>query len=161
MPPFSLIFFNLHVLYPPVALSAANLKAAEAWLEENAKRPGVKTTNSGLQYEILEPGEGERYQPPADGEPDNRRFLITYEGETFDGAVFERIGGEQMVAVGDEGLPGLVEALKLMRPGATWKVYLKPELAYGDRRVNATVGPNQGVAFTINYIDLRELEVRD
>jgi FKBP-type peptidyl-prolyl cis-trans isomerase len=141
-------------------VAKSNLMEAEAWLATNAKKEGVKTTKSGLQYEIVKQGEGEVYQSPPAGEVEKRRFLITYEGSTFDGKVFERIGGDKMVAVGEQGVPGLVEALKLMPVGSTWKVYLKPELAYGDRRVNAYVGPNQGVMFTVNLGGLKEVEVQ-
>jgi FKBP-type peptidyl-prolyl cis-trans isomerase FklB len=141
-------------------VAKSNLMEAEAWLATNAKKEGVKTTKSGLQYEIVKQGEGEVYQSPPAGEVEKRRFLITYEGSTFDGKVFERIGGDKMVAVGEQGVPGLVEALKLMPVGSTWKIYLKPELAYGDRRVNAYVGPNQGVMFTVNLGGLKEVEVQ-
>lgn len=141
-------------------VAKTNQSAAEAWLATNARKEGVKTTQSGLQYEVIKQGEGEVYKAPADGAAEKRRFLITYEGSTFDGKVFERIGGDKMVAVGEQGVPGLVEALKLMPIGSTWKLYLKPELAYGDRRVNAYVGPNQGVIFTVNLGGLKEVEVQ-
>jgi FKBP-type peptidyl-prolyl cis-trans isomerase len=141
-------------------LAKTNESAATEWLAANAKKEGVKTTKSGLQYEVVKQGEGEVYKAPADGEVDKRRFLITYEGMTLDEKVFERIGGDKMVAVGEQGIPGLVEALKLMPVGSTWKLFLKPELAYGDRRVNAYVGPNQAVIFTVNLGAIKEVEVQ-
>lgn len=141
-------------------VAQTNLSSATEWLATNAKKEGVKTTKSGLQYEVVKEGEGEVYKAPAEGEVEKRRFLITYEGSTFDGKVFERIGGDKMVAVGEQGVPGLVEALKLMPIGSTWKLYLKPELAYGDRRVNAYVGPNQGVIFTVSLGGLKEVQVQ-
>jgi FKBP-type peptidyl-prolyl cis-trans isomerase len=141
-------------------LTKTNESAAEEWLAANAKKDGVESTKSGLQYEVVTQGEGEVYKAPADGEVDKRRFLINYEGMTFDEKVFERIGGDEMVAVGEQGIPGLVEALKLMPVGSTWKVFLKPELAYGDRRVNALVGPNQGVIFTVNLGAIKEVQVQ-
>ena len=142
-------------------LAKLNNDAAEKWLASNKKKEGVKATESGLQYEVITKGEGDTYQAPAKGEPEKRRFLITYEGSTFDGKVFERIGGDEMVAVGDQGIPGLVEALKLMPVGSTWKLFLSPELAYGDRRINAHVGPNQGVIFEVTLGGIKELQVRE
>jgi FKBP-type peptidyl-prolyl cis-trans isomerase len=141
-------------------LAESNARAATEWLAANAKKEGVKSTESGLQYEVVEKGEGEVYKAPAAGKEDKRRFLITYEGMTFDEKVFERVGGEQMFAVGEQGIPGLVEALKLMPVGSTWKLFLKPELAYGDRRVNALVGPNQGVIFMVTLGAIKEVEVQ-
>ena len=76
------------------------------------------------------------------------------------GKVLERVGGDKMVALGEQGIPGLVEGLKLMPVGSTWKLYLKPELAYGDRRVNAYVGPNQGVVFTVTLSAFKEVQVQ-
>ena len=139
-------------------MSKINDGASKEWLATNAKKEGVKATKSGLQYEVIKEGEGEVYKAIAEG--DKRRFLITYEGSTFDGKVFERIGGDKMVAVGEQGIPGLVEGLKLMPVGSTWKLYLKPELAYGDRRVNAYVGPNQGVVFTVTLSAFKEVQVQ-
>ena len=139
-------------------MSKINDGAAKEWLATNAKKEGVKATKSGLQYEVIKEGEGEVYKAIAEG--DKRRFLITYEGSTFDGKVFERVGGDKMVALGEQGIPGLVEGLKLMPVGSTWKLYLKPELAYGDRRVNAYVGPNQGIVFTVTLSAFKEVQVQ-
>ena len=86
-------------------LAKTNESAAKTWLAANLKKEGVKATKSGLQYQIVTQGEGEVYKAPADGEVENRRFLITYEGSTFDGKIFERIGGDKMVAVGEQGIP--------------------------------------------------------
>jgi len=141
-------------------LADTNETAAHEWLAINAKKKDVMTTTTGLQYEVVKQGEGEVYKAPVEGEVEKRRFLITYEGATFAGKIFERVGGDKMIAVGEQGVPGLVEALKLMPVGSTWKLFLKPELAYGDRRINAYVGPNQGITFTVNLVDFKEVEVR-
>lgn len=140
-------------------LATQNKAAAVKWLAENAKKKGIKTTKSGLQYEVVETGKGEVYKAPQKGEQP-KRFLITYEGSDFEGKVFERIGGDKVVAVGEQGIPGLIEALKIMPVGSTWKLYLKPSLAYGERRLNSVVAPNTGVIFKVKLEAIKELEVR-
>jgi len=142
------------------SVADANASAAEAFLEINKEKEGVVTTDSGLQYEEITKGEGEVFKPLVEGEEDKRRFLIKYTGTTLDGKVFEQVGGDRLMAVGDNVMPGFKEALKLMPVGSTWKLYMKPELAYGKKRVNALVGPNSGVIFELTLVGIKEVDVK-
>lgn len=97
-----------------------------AFLSRNAKAPGVVTTESGLQYLVLEKGQG---APPTDTDV----ALITYIGKLPDGSVFDQ--SQQPVPMPVAGVvPGFSEALKLMPKGAKYRVWIKPELGYGAPR---------------------------
>lgn len=69
-------------------LATKNLEAGKAFLAENAKKEGIKTTDSGLQYEVLEPGGEETYQTPKEGEPE-KQFMVSYRGTLIDGTEFD------------------------------------------------------------------------
>ncbi|SOB79345.1 Domain amino terminal to FKBP-type peptidyl-prolyl isomerase [Sphingomonas guangdongensis] len=97
-----------------------------AFLARNAKQAGVVTTASGLQYQVLEKGQG---APPTDTDV----ALITYVGKLPDGSVFDQ--SQQPVPMPVAGVvPGFSEALKLMPKGAKYRVWIKPSLGYGGPR---------------------------
>ncbi|MBU3078159.1 FKBP-type peptidyl-prolyl cis-trans isomerase [Sphingomonas quercus] len=101
-------------------------------LTANAGKPGVITTPSGLQYKVLEPGKGAR--PTA-----MDTALVEYEGrlaatgKTFDSTA-EHGGGPAPMPVG-QMIPGFSEALQVMQPGGKYRVWIKPELGYGERDI--------------------------
>ena len=130
---------------------AMALERGREFLAENGKRPGVVTTASGLQYEVLAPGAGTGAQPgPTD--------LVTthYHGTLIDGKVFDSSvdRGEPMEFRVDGVIPGWTEALQLMRPGDKWKLFVPSELAYGDRG-NIGIGANQVLIFEVELIAVR------
>ena len=104
----------------------ANLKAGEAFLAENAKREGVVTLPSGLQYEVLATGEGR--QPKA-----TDKVQCHYHGTLIDGMVFDSSvqRGTPAVFGVNQVIPGWVEALQLMNEGSRWKLYIPSNLGYG------------------------------
>ncbi|CAN5119370.1 FKBP-type peptidyl-prolyl cis-trans isomerase [soil metagenome] len=109
--------------------NAANAKAAAEFLAKNKTEPGVKTTASGLEYKIIKSG-------PADGVPPKAtdEVKVLYEGKLLDGTVFDSAydrGAPEIFRV-DEVVPGWTEALKLMRPGDEWMVYVPPKIGYGE-----------------------------
>jgi FKBP-type peptidyl-prolyl cis-trans isomerase FklB len=107
----------------------ADPAAMQAFLRQNAQAPGVQTTPSGLQYKILHSGPT-NVPTLADGDA----VKVNYEGTLIDGTVFDTAaahGGPQDMTVG-ELVPGFNEALKMMRPGDSWMIYLPPQLGYGD-----------------------------
>ena len=112
------------------ALSEANLAAGKAFLAENAKKEGVVTTESGLQYKVITPSDGAKYDPKKDGE--NAKALITYEGRLLDGTIFDKNENEPFPIAVNEVVPGFSEALKLMPVGAEWELYIPSNLAYGE-----------------------------
>jgi len=127
----------------------ANIKAGEAFLAENAKNEGVVTLPSGLQYEIVKEGNGDK--PSA-----TDRVKCHYHGTLIDGRVFDSSvsRGEPAVFGVNQVIPGWVEALQLMPKGSTWKLYIPSHLAYGERGAGEMIAPNTTLIFEVELIDI-------
>lgn len=110
------------------AQAEANLAAGKAFLAENAKKPGVTTTESGLQYKILTAADGEKYDEAKHGK--NAKASITYEGRLINGSVFDAADTPIDMPI-NQVVPGFSEALKLMPVGSEWEIYIPAELGYG------------------------------
>lgn len=123
--------------------------ASAAFLAENAKKPGVTTLPSGLQYEVLAAGEG-----PSPKATDIVR--ARYHGTLIDGTVFDSTrerGDEPAEFPLNRVIPGWTEGLQLMNKGAKFKLYIPSELAYGERGAGQKVGPNQALVFEVELVD--------
>lgn len=124
-----------------------NRKNGEAFLTENAKRDGIKVTESGLQYEVLESGKGD--SPKAS---DN--VEVHYTGKLIDGTVFDS-SVERGVPASfgvTQVIPGWVEALQLMHEGDKWRLYIPSDLAYGPNGAGGVIGPNMTLIFDIELL---------
>ncbi len=131
---------------PDPTLSA--LEAGRAFLAENAMRSGVVTTPSGLQYEVVVAGEGDTPGPTA-------TVLTHYHGTFVNGRIFDssvQRGAPAQFPV-DRVIRGWTEALQMMKVGDKWKVYVPPELAYGERGMGP-VGPNETLIFEVELLDI-------
>jgi FKBP-type peptidyl-prolyl cis-trans isomerase len=137
-------------------VGAANLKASTQFLEENGKREGVITTASGLQYEILTPGGTEKYEAPEDGKPANKQFLVNYKGSLPDGTQFDASPAGKPVTMTLQVVPGFREALTSMPVGAKWRLYLPPNLAYGEQRRGRKIGPNSALIFELELVSIQD-----
>ena len=135
-------------------MQEANQKAAkqnreigEAFLSENAKREGVKTTASGLQYEVLESGNGA--QPTA-----NDRVEVHYTGKLIDGTVFDSSVERGVPATFGvtQVIPCGVEALQLMHEGDQWRLYIPSDLAYGPNGAGGLIGPDTTLIFDVQLL---------
>ena len=128
----------------------ANSEAGKAFLEENAKREEVTTTASGLQYEVLEEGEGD--SPKATDEVE-----VHYHGTLIDGSVFDSsVERGQPATFGvDKVIAGWTEALQLMKPGAKYKLFIPSDLAYGERSAGQMIGPNSTLIFEVELISVK------
>lgn len=119
----------------------------EAFLKENAKRPEVNVTASGLQYEIVKEGSGR--QPKA-----TDTVRCHYEGTLIDGTVFDSSYRRGMPA--DFGLnqviSGWTEGVQLMKEGSVFKFYLPYNLAYGEHGAGADIPPYAALIFTVELI---------
>ena len=136
--------------------AASNLEAGKKFLEENAKREGVITTKSGLQYEIIEKGGDEKYVAPKEGEEDNKQFLVHYKGTLIDGRQFDASPAGQPVPMTLQVVEGFKEALTTMPVGAKWKLYLPSNLAYGEERRSAEIGPNSTLVFELELVKIED-----
>lgn len=124
-----------------------NRKNSEAFLTENAKREGIKVTESGLQYEVLESGKGD--SPKAS---DN--VEVHYTGKLIDGTVFDS-SVERGVPASfgvTQVIPGWVEALQLMHEGDKWRLYIPSDLAYGPNGAGGVIGPNMTLIFDVELL---------
>jgi len=130
-------------------MAERNLAEGTAFLEENAQRPGVLTTPSGLQIEVLVEGTGDM--------PDiSDVVLVHYHGTTIDGTVFDSTveRGEPMELPLEWVIPGWSEGLRMMREGGKAILFIPPELAYGSEGAGAIIGPNTTVIFEVELIEI-------
>jgi FKBP-type peptidyl-prolyl cis-trans isomerase FklB len=129
---------------------AGEAKAAgEAFLAENAKREGVKVTESGLQYEVLEATIGQK--PKA-----TDKVRVHYEGNLIDGTVFDSSykRGESITFGLNQVIKGWTEGLQLMSIGSKYKLYLPYQLAYGERGAGANIPPYAALIFTVELLGI-------
>ncbi len=134
----------------------ANLAGGKKFLEENAKREGVTTTASGLQYEILEKGGDEKYVAPKEGEEASKQFLVNYRGTLIDGKQFDASPEGQPVPMTLQVIEGFKEALTMMTVGAKWKLFIPSELAYGAERRSADIAPNSVLIFELELVKIED-----
>ena len=129
---------------------AGEAKAAgEAFLAENAKREGVKVTESGLQYEVVEATIGQK--PKA-----TDKVRVHYEGTLIDGTVFDSSykRGESITFGLNQVIKGWTEGLQLMSIGSKYKLYLPYQLAYGERGAGANIPPYAALIFTVELLGI-------
>jgi len=133
------------------AQAEKNLAEGKTFLEENAKKKGVVTLKSGLQYQVLKEGKG---TPPL--KQDN--VTVHYHGTLVDGTVFDSSveRGEPTTFPVGGVIPGWVEALQLMKPGAKWKLFVPAELAYGERGAGPVIGPNAVLVFEVELLGVNQ-----
>lgn len=126
-----------------------NQQESAVFLEENGKKEGVVTLPSGLQYKVLEAGEGPSPKP-------GDQVKVHYTGTLIDGTVFDSSieRGEPIVFGVDQVIPGWTEALQLMSAGARWMLYIPPYLAYGANGAGGVIGPNQALIFEVQLIEV-------
>lgn len=128
-------------------MAEVNKAAGESFLAENGKRVEVKTTPSGLQYEVLTEGDGP--QPKATDQVE-----VHYTGRLIDGTVFDSsVDRGQPATFGvTQVIPGWVEALQLMKAGSKWRLFIPSDLAYGPNGAGGVIGPNQTLIFDVELL---------
>lgn len=133
----------------------ANLAAGKKFLEENGKREGVVTTESGLQYKILEKGGDSKYVAPKEGAPE-KQFMVNYKGTLIDGTEFDASPDGSPVPMTLQVIPGFKEALTTMPVGAKWRLFIPSELAYGAERRSAEIAPNTALIFDLELVEIKD-----
>ena len=134
------------------AVGEKNLKDGEAFLAANAKKPGIKTTASGLQYKSLKAGAGK--SPKA-----TDTVKVHYQGTLIDGSVFDSsIERGQPASFPVNGvIAGWTEALQLMKEGDKWQVFIPAKLAYGERGPQGSkIGPNSVLIFDVELLAIEK-----
>ena len=126
-----------------------NMEKGKAFLAENGKKEGVKTTPSGLQYQILKDGTGPK--PTL-----TDKVSVHYTGTLIDGTVFDSsVQRGQPAQFGcNQVIPGWTEALQLMSVGSKWKLFIPSNIAYGERAPGGTIGPNETLIFEVEMISI-------
>ena len=127
-----------------------NMEAGVAFLAENGIRVSVVTLPSGLQYEIITKGVGEK--PLAHNTVTCHYHGTTIKGEVFDSSVKR---GQPASFPLNAVIKGWTEALQLMPVGSKWKLYIPPHLAYGNRSISREIGPNSTLIFEVELISFR------
>ena len=127
-------------------MAELNKKSGESFLRENGKRVEVKTTPSGLQYEVIAEGKGAR--PTATDQVE-----VHYTGKLLDGTVFDSSveRGEPITFPVSGVIPGWVEALQMMNEGSKWRLFIPSNLAYGAQGAGP-IGPHQTLIFDVELL---------
>lgn len=128
-----------------------NAEKGTAFLDENKDKDGVKTTDSGLQYVILEEGDGAQ---PQEGDS----VTVNYEGRLIDGTVFDSSydRGEPITFKLDQVIPGWTEGLQLMKEGGKATFFIPAELAYGEQGAGPAIGPNSTLVFDVELLGVND-----
>ena len=128
--------------------SAKYIEAGDAYRAENGTRDGVTTTATGLQYEILEAGDGPRPAP-------TDQVTIHYRGSLIDGTEFDASYGGEPVTFSVGGVvQGFSEALLLMNVGSRYRIVIPGELAYGPQGRPPSIGPMETLIFEIELLEI-------
>lgn len=132
-------------------LAKENSEKAEKFLAENKKKKGIKTSKSGLQYEVIKEGKGK--SPNLDD-----IVTVNYRGTLLDGTEFDSSYKREKPATFKvkDVIKGWQEALQMMKPGAKYKLYIPPELAYGDKGAGNVIEPNSVLVFEVELLSIED-----
>lgn len=133
------------------AQKVKNKQEGDTFLAANRTKPGVVTLPDGLQYKVIQAGTGTQ---PADKDT----VTVNYAGTFIDGKEFDSSykRGKPVTFPLSDMIPGWIEALKLMKAGSTWEIYVPPSLGYGERGAPPMIGPNKTLIFKINLVDVKK-----
>jgi FKBP-type peptidyl-prolyl cis-trans isomerase FklB len=132
------------------ALAEENKVKSDAFLADNRGKKGIVELPSGIQYRVIEDGSGNR--PTLDSE-----VVVHYRSSTMTGLEFDSsfARGEPVSFKINQVIKGWQEVLPLMKSGSKWQVFVPPELGYGVRGDQRSVGPNEALVFDINLVEIK------
>jgi FKBP-type peptidyl-prolyl cis-trans isomerase len=123
------------------------LEANQKFLADNKAKPGVMTTQSGLQYRVIKAGTGKPVTKPDD------IITVTYKGQLINGKVFDQTPpGQTAMFPAGQLIPGWVEALMMMKEGDEWELVIPADLGYGTDGAGDSIPPNQTLVFDMALI---------
>ena len=130
-------------------MNAENIEKGKAFLAENAKKEGIVTLPSGLQYEVITEGNGKK--PSA-----TDKVKCHYEGTLIDGTLFDSSikRGQPAVFGVNQVIKGWVEALQLMSEGSKWRLFIPSELGYGAPQAGEMIPPPSTLIFEVELIEV-------
>jgi FKBP-type peptidyl-prolyl cis-trans isomerase FklB len=134
-----------------VNISDQNAKEGAMFLTNNKGQQGVVTLPSGLQYKILNQGNGPKPSK-------NDIVTVDYEGKHLNGQVFDSSyqRGQPATFPVAAVIPGWQEALQMMNQGSVWELYIPAHLAYGERGAPGAIGPNETLVFKVHLISVQQ-----
>ena len=140
---------NKYFMELEAKMNAENIEKGKAFLEENAKKEGVITLPSGLQYQIITEGNGKK--PSA-----TDKVKCHYEGTLIDGTLFDSSikRGQPAVFGVNQVIKGWVEALQLMSEGSKWRLFIPSELGYGAQQAGEMIPPHSTLIFEVELIEV-------
>ncbi|HUJ90535.1 MAG TPA: FKBP-type peptidyl-prolyl cis-trans isomerase [Syntrophorhabdales bacterium] len=127
-----------------------NKQEGEAFLAQNARKDGVRTLPSGLQYRVMKTGTG-RTPRLTD------TVVVNYRGTFIDGTEFDSSyrGGQPFVFQVNKMIKGWVEALQMMSVGAKWQLFIPPRLAYGEQGQPPAIGPSETLIYEVELLSIK------
>lgn len=130
-------------------LGEKNRKEGEEFLQANSKKEGIVSLPSGLQYKILQAGNGKKPLPT-----DN--VVVHYRGTLLDGSEFDSSysRGQPLTIALNQVIPGWTEAVSMMPVGSKWQIFIPSELGYGERGAGANIGPHSTLIFDIELLGI-------
>lgn len=142
----AIVAFSLN----PSLMAEDALAKGKQFLAENGKKEGVKTTDSGLQYEVLTKGEGKSPKT-------TDTVLVHYRGTLLDGTEFDSSykRNEPIEFPLNRVIPGWTEGVQLMKEGAKYKFFIPSELAYGASGAGGAIGPNETLIFEVELLKVK------
>ena len=140
---------NKYFMELEAKMNAENIEKGKAFLEENAKKEGVTTLPSGLQYQVITEGNGKK--PSA-----TDKVKCHYEGTLIDGTLFDSSikRGQPAVFGVNQVIKGWVEALQLMSEGSKWRLFIPSELGYGAQQAGEMIPPHSTLIFEVELIEV-------
>ena len=127
-----------------------NAKASADFLAENAKKDGIKVTESGLQYEVITEGDGA--SPKA-----TDVVKVHYEGTLISGQIFDSSikRGEPVEFPLNQVIPGWTEGVQLMKVGSKYRFFIPSNLAYGEQGAGGMIAPNSALVFEVELLEIK------
>ena len=140
---------NKYFMELEAKMNAENIEKGKAFLEENAKKEGVITLPSGLQYQVITEGNGKK--PSA-----TDKVKCHYDGTLIDGTLFDSSikRGQPAVFGVNQVIKGWVEALQLMSEGSKWRLFIPSELGYGAQQAGEMIPPHSTLIFEVELIEV-------